>query len=109
MRKGLLLVVLLLLVSYSAGKDKKASPGPLHLDKDGEKWVQKTLKKMSLEQKVGQMFMVWSRAQFYNVNSPDYLKMADAVKRYHLGGFGLTVMQDGPFLLKNEPYEAAIM
>ncbi|MGE5110802.1 MAG: glycoside hydrolase family 3 protein [Acidobacteriaceae bacterium] len=108
MRKGLPLL-LILLVSYCAAGDKKTAPGPLHLDKDGEKWVQKTLKKMTLEQKVGQMFMIWSRAQFYNVNSPDYLKMADAVKRYHLGGFGLTVMQDGPFLLKNEPYEAAIM
>ena len=108
MRKGLPLL-LLLFVSYCAAGDKKAAPGPLHLDKDGEKWVQKTLKKMTLEQKVGQMFMIWSRAQFYNVNSTDYLKMADAVKRYHLGGFGLTVMQDGPFLLKNEPYEAAVM
>src|SRR5512146_491954 len=109
MRKGLLLVVLLLLVSYSAGKDKKASPGPLHLDKDGEKWVRKTLKKMSLEQKVGQMFMVWSRAQFYNVNSPDYLKLSEELKKYHLGGFGMTVATDGPFLLKNEPYEAAML
>ena len=109
MRKGLLLLVLLFLVSYCAAGDKKAAPGPLHLDKDGEKWVQKTLKKMSLEQKVGQMFMVWSRAQFYNVNSPDYLKMSDALKKYHLGGFGMTVATDGPFLLKNEPYEAAML
>jgi beta-N-acetylhexosaminidase len=96
------------LVSYCAAGDKKAKPA-LHLDKDGQKWVQKTLKKMSLEQKVGQMFMVWSRAQFYNVNSPDYLKMSDALKKYHLGGFGLTVGSDGPFLLKNEPYEAAMI
>lgn len=109
MRKGLLLVVLLLLVSYSVAKEKKASPGPLHLDKDGEKWVNKTLKKMTLEQKVGQMFMVWSRAQFYNVNSPDYLKLTDELKKYHLGGFGMTVATDGPFLLKNEPYEAAML
>jgi beta-N-acetylhexosaminidase len=109
MRKGLLFLVLLFMASYSAAGDKKATPGPLHLDKDGEKWVQKTLKKMSLEQKVGQMFMVWSRAQFYNVNSPDYLKMSDELKKYHLGGFGLTVATDGPFLLKNEPYEAAMM
>lgn len=97
------------MISYSAAGDKKAAPGPLHLDKDGEKWVQKTLKKMSIEQKVGQMFMVWSRAQFYNVNSPDYLKMLDELKKYHLGGFGMTVATDGPFLLKNEPYEAAML
>jgi len=85
------------------------SPGPLHLDKDGEKWAQKTLKKMSLEQKVGQMLMVWSRAEFYNVNNPDFLKLTDAIRKYHLGGFGMTVATDGPFLLKNQPYEAATM
>src|ERR1019366_8090088 len=37
-------------------------PGPVHLDKKGEKWARESLKKMSLEQKIGQMFMV--RATF---------------------------------------------
>jgi beta-N-acetylhexosaminidase len=108
MRKGLL-VVLLFLTTFCAAGDRKMSPGPLHLDKDGEKWAQKTLKKMSLEQKVGQMLMVWSRAEFYNVNNPDFLKLTDAIRKYHLGGFGMTVATDGPFLLKNQPYEAATM
>jgi beta-N-acetylhexosaminidase len=81
----------------------------LHLDKYGEKWAQKTLKKMTLEQKVGQMLMVWSRAEFYNENSPDFLKLTDEIRKYHLGGFGMTVATDGPFLLKNQPYEAAMM
>jgi beta-N-acetylhexosaminidase len=81
----------------------------LHLDKDGEKWAQKTLKKMSLEQKVGQMLMVRSLADFYNVNNPDFLRLIDNLHKYHLGGFAMTVMTDGPFLLKNEPYEAAIL
>jgi len=108
MRKGLL-VLLLLLVSLGFAKDKTQTPGPIHLDKDGEKWARKTLKKMSLEQKVGQMFMVWARAEFLNVNSPDYLKLIDSMHKYHVGGFGLTVATDGPFLLKNQPYEAAMM
>lgn len=110
MRKGLL-VFLLLFVSLGFAKDKeKVQPsGPIHLDKDGEKWAQKTLKKMSLEQKVGQMFMIWARAEFLNVNSPDYLKLVDNMHKYHVGGFGLTVATDGPFLLKNQPYEAAML
>ena len=37
------------------------SPAPVHLDKKGEKWARESLKKMSLEQKIGQMFMIWSR------------------------------------------------
>lgn len=108
MRKGLL-VFLLLTVSFAFSKDKVQPTGPIHLDKDGEKWAQKTLKKMTLEQKVGQMFMIWARAEFLNVNSPDYLKMVDSIHKYHVGGFGLTVATDGPFLLKNQPYEAAML
>lgn len=109
MSKGFPFVLVLLLVSLCSAADKKSTPGPIHLDKDGEKWAQKTLKKMSLEQKVGQMFMIWSKAEFYNVDSPDYQKLVAAVKKYHLGGFGLTVATDGPFLLKNQPYEAAMI
>ena len=103
------MVFILLFVSLAVAADRVKAPGPIHLDKDGEKWAQKTLKKMSLEQKVGQMFMVWARAEFLNVNSPDYLKLVDSMHKYHVGGFGLTVATDGPFLLKNQPYEAAML
>ncbi|HZD31563.1 MAG TPA: glycoside hydrolase family 3 protein [Candidatus Angelobacter sp.] len=81
----------------------------MHLDKAGEKWAQKTLKKMSLEQKVGQLFMIWSRAQFLNLNDPEYLAWRDALHKYHLGGFGLTVDYEDGFLYKNEPLEAAMV
>ncbi|WP_187148905.1 glycoside hydrolase family 3 protein [Candidatus Korobacter versatilis] len=81
----------------------------MHLDKDGEKWADKTLKSMSLEEKVGQMFMIWSKAQFVNVQSPDFLKLRDTMARYHLGGFGVTVNFEDGFLFKTEPYEAAMM
>ena len=59
---------------------------------------QKTLKKMSLEQKVGQMFMIWSHAQFLNVKDPEYLAWRDDLRKYHLGGFGLTVDYEDGFL-----------
>ncbi len=108
MRKGLI-ILLLLFVCLASAKDKEQAPGPIRLDKDGEKWAQKTLKKMSLEQKVGQMFMVWARVEFLNVNSPDLQRMTDAIHKFHVGGFGITVPVDGPFLLKSEPYEAAMM
>ena len=93
----------------AAHKPTYAVAGPVHLDKDGEKWALKTLKKMSLEQKVGQMFMIWSHAQFLNVNDPEYLGWLNALHKYHLGGFGLTVDYEDGFLYKNEPLEAAMM
>jgi len=85
-------------------------PAPVHLDHDGEKWAQKTLKKLSLEEKVGQMFMVrLIMPQFVNIKNPEYLKWLDQIERYHLGSVLLTVPADGPSLSKSEPYEAAML
>src|SRR5215831_16761710 len=95
--------------ALAASKPAFQTHDPVHLDKAGEKWAQKSLKKMSLEQKVGQMFMVWSHAQFLNVNSPEYIALRDAMHKYHLGGFGLTVEYVDGFLYKNEPLEAAMV
>jgi beta-N-acetylhexosaminidase len=91
----------------SYAKDQFQTPAPVHLDKKGEKWARESLKKMSLEQKIGQMFMVRALAQFMNVNSPEYTALRDTMRKYHLGGFGLTVRFEDGFLYKNEPLEAA--
>ena len=90
-------------------KDKFLSAGPVHLDGDGTKWAEKTLKKMSLEQKIGQMIMIWCRVRFINVESPDYIALRDSMRKYHIGSFTMTVPLDGPFLQKSEPYEAAML
>ena len=104
-----ILVILLLSVSSASAKDKFQTVAPVHLDKEGEKWVEKTLKSMTLEQKIGQMFMVWARAEFVNVESPEFLKLRETMKRYHIGGFGLTVPFEDGILTKSEPYEAAML
>src|SRR5690349_19839243 len=91
----------------NGGRDN--TPRALHLDRRGEKWAAKTLRKLSLEEKIGQMLMVWVPIRFMNVNGPDYLKLRDTIERYHIGGFGITAMNDGPFLLRNQPLEAAAL
>jgi beta-N-acetylhexosaminidase len=73
----------------------------------GEKWAEKTLHKLTLEEKVGQVFMIWCRASFLNVENPEYLQLREAMQKYHVGSFAMTVHVDGPYLLRSEPYEAA--
>ncbi len=51
--------------------------------------------------------MIWCRASFLNVESPEYLQWREAMQKYHIGSFAMTVHVDGPFLLRSEPYEAA--
>ena len=79
------LLLLLALLSPAFAKDKYQKVEAVRLDRDGEKWAEKTLKKMSLEEKIGQMFMIWARAEFVNRRSPEYLRLREAMRRYHHG------------------------
>ncbi|HEX9120722.1 MAG TPA: glycoside hydrolase family 3 N-terminal domain-containing protein [Terriglobales bacterium] len=109
---ALVTALLVLLASGAMAKDRKArfsAFGPVQLDHDGDKWAQKTLKKLTLEEKIGQMLLVWARAEFLNLDSPEYTRLHQMIRQYHIGSFGLTVPVDGPFVLRNQPYEAAMI
>jgi beta-N-acetylhexosaminidase len=104
---GLVLVFASALVCSCLATEKYQQPGPVHLDRAGEKWAEQTLHKLSTEEKVGQLFVVWVRAKFLNVDSPEYLQLRDSIHKYHLGGLTMTVPWDPPFLYRSQPYEAA--
>jgi len=106
-RKLAFLLLTLVLTTSAFAKDKYQRPGPVRLTHDGEKWAEKTLHKLTLEEKVGQVFMVWCRASFLNVDNPEYLQWREEMQKYHVGSFAMTVHVDGPYLLRSEPYEAA--
>jgi len=107
MHRGRAFCLFILLATTVFAKDKFQSPGPIHLTRDGDKWAEKTLHKLTLEEKVGQVFMIWCRASFLNVENPEYLQLLEAMRKYHVGSFAMTVHVDGPYLLRSEPYEAA--
>ena len=90
----------------SPGKER-AVPLGIHLDHDGEKWAAKTLKKMSVEEKIGQLIMPWARVQFLNSKSPEYLTLRENLIKYHVGGFAVSIPVEGSFLMYNEPYGTA--
>ena len=103
-----LVIIFLLLTCACVGDDKLQRPGPVHLTHDGDRWAQKTLRKMSLEEKIGQMFMIRAQTEFFNVASPAYLQLRDNIRRYHIGGVLLTVASEGAAVFRNQPYEAAM-
>jgi beta-N-acetylhexosaminidase len=108
-RKLALVLLAAIFVCPALAKDKYRAAGPVHLDRDGEKWADRTLRKLSPEEKVGQLFMIWVRAEFLNVESPEYLQLRDTMRKYHVGSFAMTVRYEPPFLYRNEPYEAAVL
>src|SRR5215470_10003411 len=82
-------------------------PGPIHIDKDGQKWADKMLRKMSPEEKVGQLIMIFAKAQSMNDRDPNWLELLEAIRKYHVGGMVLTVPASGPVLYKTQPLVAA--
>jgi beta-N-acetylhexosaminidase len=102
-----IIFVLLLVTSVFAKEEKFLKAGPVQLTSDGNKWAEKTLKKMSLEEKIGQVIQIRAYADFLNVESDEYRQVSDAIKKYHLGSIILTVRISDGLLVKDLPYEAA--
>ncbi|HXP47659.1 MAG TPA: glycoside hydrolase family 3 protein [Terriglobales bacterium] len=104
-----LAIILLLFIGSCVGDDKFQRPAPVRLTHDGDKWAQKTLRKLSLEEKIGQMLMIRAQTEFFNAQSPDFLQLRDNLRRYHVGGVLLTVASEGGAVFRNQPYEAAML
>src|SRR5262245_3568553 len=92
-----------------AAAEPYLQPGPVKLTGEGRRWAMQTLKKLSLEEKVGQMLNVRYFTDFQNVDNDAYKQFRDQMRRYHIGSVVLTVHVDGPILLKNPPLEVASM
>ena len=71
------------------------SPVPSIWIKPGRKWADKTLRKMSPEEKVGQLFAIWVRVQFLNDADPIFIQLRDSIRKYHIGSLVMSVPVDG--------------
>ncbi len=65
-------------------------PAPVYrlLDPDPQ-WVAETMARLSLREKVGQLIQVRVSGRFINHESPQFLELADSVRRNHIGGMTL--------------------
>jgi beta-N-acetylhexosaminidase len=113
MPRNLTAILLLFIAAFCAAKntskDRFLQPRPIRIDKAGQKWANKTLRKMSPEEKVGQLFAIWVKTQFLNDADPIYLQLLDNISKYHIGSLVMTVPVDGPVLLKSQPDVAAAL
>ena len=66
-----------------------AAPNPAKLSPEAERWVAQTLKKMSLDEKIGQVFAVWAYGSFLSTESHDYHDLLRDVEEKHIGSFAI--------------------
>src|SRR5512143_2629411 len=85
--KRFCLTLAVALAAAGLGLAQSKPSGLLALDRDGEKWVQASLKKMTLDEKVGQMLVSSFQSNFLSTESKEFDALVKVVHEYHIGGF----------------------
>jgi beta-N-acetylhexosaminidase len=96
---------LILSVLLSIASLAQAPSSPLSIDREAERWVQQTMKKMSLDEKVGQVIVSSFQTNFMSTDSDAFDELVTAVHEQHVGGFHLFgAAEPVPGVLLNPTY-----
>jgi beta-N-acetylhexosaminidase len=115
MRKLSRWILLLALLSMATtGRTQKpprapAAPTAAKLSPDGERWVAQTLKKMTIEEKIGQVFAVWAFGGFLSVESPEYKELLRDVEEKHIGSFAIQTQGSPLGIVRSQVYPTAVL
>jgi beta-N-acetylhexosaminidase len=58
-------------------------------------WAEQTLRTLSAEEKVGQLFMIRLRVDWLKGRGPGYLELRNNIRRYHIGSLAMSVPTEG--------------
>src|SRR5580693_5115116 len=110
MRKlGVSTLLLLLLMTSFARSQKKPATKPQSPASGSAAWVESTLKKMTLREKLGQMLMPHYFGVFTSADSAAYKELLHEVEVNHVGGF-LVGTQRGPLgIERSQVYATAVL
>jgi beta-N-acetylhexosaminidase len=80
------------------------------LDRDAQKWVQATFKKLTLDEKIGQMLVSSFASTFIPSDSEEYDRLSRLVSKYRIGGFHVFGGSEPiPGVLLNPTYGSVIL
>jgi len=72
-------------------------------------WVESTLRKMTLDEKVGQVIFTTYHGSFTPTDAPAYAEMMRDVEQLHVGGF-INITQGSPLgVVKSQAYPTAVL
>jgi beta-N-acetylhexosaminidase len=90
------------------GEKYRDVPSP-RLQSESDQWAERTLRALSLEEKVGQLFMIRLRVELLGEGSPEYLQLRDSIRKYHVGAMAMSVPAQGSFLYGNDRYRTVTL
>ena len=110
-RTSLPLVVLFALLGTAAPTREKppALPSITRTSDQASLWAETTLHSLSLEEKVGQFFMIRMRVERLSETSPEYLRLRDSIRQYHVGSLAMSIPAEGRFARGNDRYRTVAL
>jgi beta-N-acetylhexosaminidase len=93
-----------------ADREKAAPGGELrHLSSTESKWVEATLREMSIDEKIGQLVFTTYHGSFTPTDAATYAQMMHDVNDLHVGGF-INATQASPLgIVKSQTYPTAVL
>src|SRR5580765_2617636 len=83
---------------------------PFTLDRAAERWVEQTLKKLTPDEKIGQLIVPSFESGFLSTDSDRFDELSRLVKEFHVGGFHVFgASQPAPSVLLNAGYGTVIL
>lgn len=93
----------------AAKKSAASAKGAQKLSPAAAQWVDTTLAKMSLDEKVGQLIFSTYHGSFTATDAPAYAEIMRDVEKLHVGGF-INITQSSPLgIVKSQAYPTAVL
>jgi beta-N-acetylhexosaminidase len=96
LRNSALLLAFLMLLQSPALPREQNKRGPVPRAEHDNGWAEQTLKTLSVEEKVGQLFMIRLRVDWLKARGPGYQELRDNIRKYHIGSLAMSVPTEGP-------------
>ena len=108
------LLLLAFLLMATTGRTQKtprtpSAPNRTKLSSEADRWVAQTLKKMTLEEKIGQVFAVWCYGGFLSVESAEYQELLRDVQEKHIGSFAIQTQGSPLGIERSQVYPTAVL
>lgn len=108
LRIGLAFALFLALGQANLSLDKSTAPAKQLSHAKSQEWAQATLDSLSIEEKVGQLFMVRLRVELLHRGS-EYSHVRDQIRKYHVGALAMSAPRGARSVHRDQRYETVLL